>query len=85
MTTLLEATPTMHASAELEHLRHTASQKPWEPNDLGDLAALPGAIVYCDVVVTERSWADAIRRAKLDKRNQTTVLARLDELPQYLV
>jgi len=25
---------------DIERLRHTASQKPWEPNDLGDLAVL---------------------------------------------
>lgn len=85
MSALLSAIPTMYAAAELERLRHTASQKTWEPNDLGDLAALPGAVVYCDVVVTERGWCDAIRRAKLDERFQTVVLSRLDDLPSYLV
>lgn len=85
LTALLKAIPTIHASKELERQRHTASQKAWEANDLGDLAALPGAVVYCDIVVTERVWTDAIRRAKLDETNQTVVLSKLEELPAHLV
>lgn len=85
MSKLLEATPTLHALSELRRLRSTASQKQWEPNDLGDLSALPQAIVYCDVVVTERSWVAAARRAKLDELHGTVVLADLADLARHLV
>jgi hypothetical protein len=85
MTALLERTPTLYALSELRRLRHVSSQRPWEPGDLADISALAVAIVYCDVVVTERQWAALIRQAKLDEQNNTVVLSDLRELPQQLI
>lgn len=85
LSALLEAVPTMLASSELERLRHTASEKVWERQDLMDIGALPVAGVYCDVVVTERFWVDAAQRAKLDEKLDTVFLARLDDLPPHIV
>lgn len=58
MTRFLRMIPTLWASSELERLRHTASQRQWERQDLLDITALAVASVYCDVVVTERVWVD---------------------------
>lgn len=80
-----EAVPTMFASSELERLRHSASQKAWERQDLLDISALAVACVYCDIVVTERFWVDAAHRAKLDERFGTTFLHRLSDLPPLVV
>lgn len=85
MSAFLRAIPTMHVASELNRLRHTGSQKQWQSNDLGDLGALPAAIVYCDIVVTERMWAAGIRRAGLDAMNDTVVLSDLADLPLHLV
>lgn len=85
MTAFVNAVPTMLASAELERQRHTASQKAWERQDLADIGALLVAVTHCDIVVTERFWADAIRRSKLDEKLETIVVARLDELPERLL
>jgi hypothetical protein len=85
MSAMLPRIPTLHASAELQRLRHIASPRRFDANDLGDLSALPAAIVYCDVVVTEKEWAAAARRAKLDTYNDTVVLSDLTELPLHLV
>jgi hypothetical protein len=76
-----EAVPTIFASSELERLRHSASQKAWERQDLFDISALAVACVYCDIVVTERFWVHAARRAKLDQRFGTSFLHRLNDLP----
>jgi hypothetical protein len=85
MTEFLEAVPTMSASSELERLRHSASQKAWERQDLLDISALAVACVYCDVVVTERFWVDAAGRADIAERFGTTFLYRLDDLPALVV
>lgn len=85
MADFVSAVPTMLASSELEKLRHASSQKPWERQDLTDIAALSVAIAHCDVVVTERLWADAARRANLGEKLGTIVIARLDNLPEHLL
>jgi hypothetical protein len=85
MLALLQAVPTMHATAELRRHRHVASQKRLDSHDIHDLIALPTAIVHCDVVVTERQYAAAARALGLDKRFGTVVLHRLDELTPYLL
>jgi hypothetical protein len=50
-------------------------------NDLRDLGHLSVAVPYCDIVVTDRDAASAIRRAGLDKRLNTEVLSDLTMLP----
>jgi len=57
----------------------------WTVNDFRDIEALCVAVVYADVVVTEKSWADMIRRSGLDLRFDTTVLSSVTELPELLV
>lgn len=85
MSAFVAAVPTMAASAELELQREISSQKTWERQDLTDLGALAVAVAHCDVVVTERLWAEAARRSKLDEKLDTVVIARLDELPEILL
>ena len=82
---LIEDIPTIFAHRELRRLRQEASQRPWEENDLTDLTALPPAIVYCDVVVTERLWTDLAGRADLGQRFGTTVIRSLDQLVPFLL
>jgi hypothetical protein len=80
MDDLIRAVPIVFAHRELRHLRHEASQQAWAAGDLADLAALAPAVVYCDVVVTERQWCALIKRAKLDERFDTDVSADLAAL-----
>lgn len=84
MSKFVEEVPTMLASSELERQRHAASEKPWERQDLSDISALSVAIAHCDIVVTERVWADAARRSKLDKKLGTVITRDLDEVPELL-
>ncbi len=80
----IAAVPTMFTSSEFERLRH-ASSKRWERQDLSDIASLGVAAVYCDVVVTEKLWVDAARRAKLDHKLNTAFLTGVDQLVAELV
>jgi hypothetical protein len=42
-------------------------------------------IPYCDIVVTDnKAWDVVVNRAHLDTEFNTTVLARLGDLPAYL-
>jgi hypothetical protein len=82
---LINLTPMMAVHLELRRLRHEASSKPWEENDMNDLSALSRAIVYCDVVVTERVWMDFVGRTDLEKRFNTKVLRDVKELVPYAI
>lgn len=73
------------ASSEFERLRHAGSQREWERQDLLDITALAVASVYCDVVVTERLWVDAAKRAGLASRLNTTFLRHVEDLPAHVV
>jgi len=81
----IDDVPTIYAHQALRRQRQVASEKPWEENDLTDLTALPPAIVYCDVVVTERLWTDLARRTDLGSRFGTTVIRDLEELVPFLI
>ncbi len=85
MELVLRSVPTVLVHRELRTLRHEASPKHWEEGDLIDLTALSTAIVYCDVVVTERVWTDLAGRAKLSEKFGTTVLRDLDSLVPHLI
>jgi len=85
LSAFIEAVPLIHVGAELQRIRHAQPQKGWEPNDLNDLGALTLGVVYCDVVVTERQWVDALQRARLPERYGTEVLSDLTALPAVLV
>jgi hypothetical protein len=85
MEQMIQAVPIMFVHRELRRLRHEASPKQWEEGDLVDLTALSSAIVYCDVVVTERVWTNLADRAKLGRQFGTTVLRDLDSLLPHLI
>jgi hypothetical protein len=76
--------PSRDVHLELLQLRHRNPQKAWDANDLTDVSALAIAVPYCDVVVTERLWADLVKRARLDKKYNTVVLANLNDLVDLL-
>ncbi len=85
LTEFLRDVPTRHVDYELHRLRHDNPQMKRVRGDLDDIVALSIAVVYCDVVVTERLWVDLIRRAKLDTGYNTTMLVSLDELAPVMV
>jgi hypothetical protein len=74
----LDAQPVRRADM---HLRRQWISNPTlrpKPGDLNDWAFLSIACMYCDIVVTERHFADLLNRPGLEKRAR--VLTSLDEL-----
>jgi ribosomal protein L37E len=57
ITWFIENVATMYCDYELSRLKEEATDRAWTENDLRDVWALCSALVYTDVVVTEKSWA----------------------------
>jgi hypothetical protein len=84
MSKLIEAIPIIHMASELQRQRESAADKPWTSNDLNDLFFLMTALVYCNVVVTEKQWVDLAKRSKLDSQYGTVLLSDLAGLSRHL-
>jgi len=85
MSKFVEAIPIINVASELQRQREAAADKPWDPHDINDVFFLIVALVYCDIVVTEKQWVDLARRSALDERYGTTLLSDLADLPAHLV
>jgi len=82
---VLRDIPSKWIVREMRRVRHRNPQQPWTDSDLNDVNALSGAVVYCDVVVTERQWARHLNHEGLAKLHGSTVLYDLRQLPELLV
>lgn len=80
----MEDVPTRNVALKLRTLRHHNPQQKWTRTDLADIGALAVAVPYCDVVVTEARWADALRRENLDQKYSTKLLRSSAELRTLL-
>lgn len=70
--------PALWTFLELLLARDKNPGRPVKKNDFHDLLALSVAIPYCNIVVTEKDFADMIRRRKLDSEFGTTVLTKAE-------
>jgi hypothetical protein len=75
----IENVSTLYCDYELSRLKEEATNRPWTENDVRDVWALCAAIVYADVVVTEKQWAELANR-ELAGRYQTVVLSDVAQL-----
>lgn len=77
--------PTRYVTNVMRSSKLRQTQQKWEPNDFNDIAALPVAAVYCDVVVTERQWVHRLRQGRVEQRYNTTLLSDTAALVDLLV
>jgi hypothetical protein len=77
---ILDDIPSRWVEMKLRHLRQSNPQKAWDGNDLNDVTALSIAVPYCDVVVTEKSWASMISAAKVEQPFGTVVARSLRDV-----
>ena len=85
MSEFLSEVPTLSVRYELGRLKEQATSQAWTANDIRDLQALSIAMVYADVVVTEKSWTALAQRAGLDQRFGTRIVRDLTELLPILL
>ena len=76
----LKTMPTLYVAAKLIFQRFKNNSKPFHRNDIKDIAFLSTVVPYCEIVVTERSWVDYIKREKLDELYKIKVFADLNDL-----
>jgi hypothetical protein len=81
---IIEAMPSRWVEMKLRRQRQANPQKTWEGNDLNDVTALAIAVPYCDVVVTEKSWASHVTAANAGERFGTLVTSSLLEVADRL-
>jgi hypothetical protein len=63
---------------------HRNPQFRWMSNDIFDIDALSVAVAYCDMVVTDKKAADALRRERVPERLGSQVFTNLDQLADVL-
>lgn len=76
----LTTIPSLYVSAKLTFQRYKNQSKAFHRNDIKDIVFLSTAIPYCDVIITERSWADYIKRENLDQKYNVKIFTDLNEL-----
>lgn len=76
--------PTRYVTNLMRSAKLRQNQQKWEPNDFNDILTLPVAVVYCDVVVTEKQWIERFRQGKADRRFNTTLLSNTADLVDVL-
>ncbi len=75
-----------HAQFERDSMGATGRnpQFRWQSNDIFDIDALSVAVAYCDLVVTDKQAANALRRGRVPERLGSQVFTNLDELADVL-
>jgi hypothetical protein len=81
----LREVPLGYVEYEMNKCLHDSANYKPKLNDLHDVAALSVALVYCDVVITERHWVHIIKQAGLDKVYGTVMLSNLNDLSTLLL
>jgi hypothetical protein len=85
MTSVLADTPILSVEMSLRRGNIKNGTYDLQVNDTYDLAALGVAVVYCDVVSTDRSAAARLRAAKADIRYSCRIVSTPDDLIRALV
>lgn len=72
--------PSLDTEIDLATRRNEHWDKKIDGNDVSDITSLSVAIPYCDIVVTEVFWTNAVKFTGLDKKYNTQVVSSLDAL-----
>lgn len=82
-TNFLTSMPTRWMTAHLRRAAFENRSNRWDAHDLNDIAYLAIAAVHCNVVVTERKWANYFKR--LDIEVPALIMTDLDALSAVVV
>lgn len=80
----LQDIPSAYVFHILNYARNNNKSRSIKPNDLYDLGALSLAIPYCDIVVTEREWANILIQKGIDKLYNTKIIYDISKLKGLL-
>ena len=74
--------PAFHIEFELKMKAYKNKQKKTDANDFIDAGFLSSALVYFDLIVIEKFWADIIKRTKLNEKYNTVVKTKITDLKE---
>ena len=80
----IDSMPSFDVAVTIKTAYHRNPEHRWTVNDIRDIDALAATIPYCDVIVTDKAAAATVNQAGLSERLNTTVLGRLEHLPDAL-
>lgn len=76
--------PTLWVLTELRRIRYANPSQGFTETDLNDLRALAVALSYCQVVVTDKAWVDAVKRTGVNGRFGSLVTHNLSDVVGFL-
>ncbi len=83
-TNFLKLIPTAYVFHVLNEACNLNSSRPIEPNDFWDIATLAISVPYCDVVVTEREWANILNQKKIGELYNTKIVHKIEDLSEFI-
>lgn len=64
----------------MNYTRNINKSRKIKPNDIYDVHCLSAAVSYCDIVITERSWANMLKQNEIGKLYDTIISNKIEEL-----
>ncbi len=80
----LKKIPSAYVFYMMNYTRNANKSRAIKPNDIYDLHCLSAAIPYCDIVITERSWANILNQNKIGDMYDTIIINKIEELDDLL-
>jgi len=80
----LNSMPSFDVAVTIKSAYHRDTGHRWTTNDIADIDALGSTLPYCDIVLTDKAAASAVKRTKLVDRLDTVVLSRTSDVVDYL-
>lgn len=80
LTSFVLSMPSARVTTVLKARQHSNRAKRWSSNDIYDIDAISLAMPYCDIVVPDKEYANALHHSHLDKAMGTTVPRNLNQL-----
>jgi hypothetical protein len=81
---ILTNIPIVDIESSIRRANFRNRSKGWESNDIYDLNFVGSAVVYCDVVVTEKHLHAQLDREGVGRKYGTIILRSLEELTEHL-
>jgi len=76
--------PSIHIFQIMDYARNSNISRKVRPNDLYDLQCISIASAYCDIVVTEREWANILNQNNIGELYKTEIVYKIEELRNLL-
>lgn len=76
--------PSRDVEFQVRAAHHNNPALEWKEGHLADLGSLCIGIPYCEVMVTEKLWADLAIRRGLPEKYETAVFSRISDLSMFL-